>query len=188
MRGDPLDHLDAAEAAADESHKMRDADLAQEGAVHLHRVADREAREGRAVGLAGGGVDGGGTGRALAAAEHVRADHAVAVRVDGLSGTDDGIPPAARGLLAWVASGNMRVAGERVADEDDVVVLGAFEPAALPRHVDALERAAVLEAKASGRQRQRNRAGLNNPNRLMFACFHGRIVYHKSAPGGEAVI
>ena len=95
MRGDPLDHLDAAETAAHEPREVRHADFAQEGAVDLHRVANRETRKGRAVGTAGGGINGGGAGRPLAAAKHVRAHHAVAVRVNGLARADNRVPPAA---------------------------------------------------------------------------------------------
>ena len=66
----------------------------------------------------------------------------------------------------------MRVAGECVADEDDVVVLGALESATLPRHVDAREGAAVLEAKAPGRQRERRYMRFDNPDGLVFCGFH----------------
>ena len=172
MRGDPLDHLDAAEAAAHESREVRHADLAEERAVDLHRVADREAREGRAVGTSGGGIDGGGTCRPLAAAQHVRADNAVAVRVDSLAGADDGIPPAARRFLAGAATGHVRVARQRVADENDIVVRGRFAPARLPSDVNPSEHAAVLEAKAPGRQRQRRHAGFDDPDGLVLGGIH----------------
>ena len=182
MRGDPLKHLYAAEAAAHEPREMRDADLAQKRAVDLHRVADRETRERRPVGTAGGGVDGGRAGGPLAAAEHVRADHAVAVRVDGLAGADDGIPPAARGLLAGAVSRDVRVARERMADEDDVVVRGRFAPARLPRHVDPRERTAVFEAEAPGRQRQRRHMGFNDPDGLVLDGIHIRITSRHLRP------
>ena len=172
MRGDPLDHLDAAETAAHESREVRHADLAQERAVDLHRVADRESRKGRAVGTSSGGIDGGGTGRSLATAQHVRAHHAIAVRVNGLAGTDDGIPPAARRFLARTAAGHVRVARQRVADENDIVVRGRLAPARLPCDINPREHAAVLEAEAPGRQRQRRHMGFDDPDSLVLRGIH----------------
>ena len=188
MRRDPLDHLNTAEAAADESGKMRNADLAQERAVHLDSVANGEAGESGTVGPTSCGVDGRGTGRSLAAAEHVRAHHAVAVRVDGLARTYDRIPPAACGILAGMASGHVRVAGERVADEDYVVVFRTFKAAAFPRHVNALKCATVLEAKASGRQRKRRHSWFDDANRLVINSIHirnaSRRLRLRTADGG----
>ena len=81
---------------------------AQQRAVHVDHVADREQREVEPVALAGRGVRRRRAGRALAAAEDVRADDVEAVGVDGLAGADQRVPPV----------GRLGVAGQRVADVD----------------------------------------------------------------------
>lgn len=173
MRGDPLHDLDAAEAAADEAREARHADLAQQRAVDLDRVADRETGEVAAPGPPRGGVDARGAGRALAAAEDVRADDAVAVRVDRLAGTDDALPPAGALVLAGVASRYVRVAREGVADEDDVVVLGPDEAAALPGDVDAGQRAALFQMEHAVGQGQGRHVGLDDAHAVVFLLVHG---------------
>ena len=94
-------------------------------------------------GCVGGGVERAGAGGARAAAEHVGADHEVAVGVDGLARPDHDIPPA--GLLGAVladAGGHVRVAGERVADQDGVGAALVERAERLVRDVDVLEPAA----------------------------------------------
>ena len=67
-----------------------------------------------------------GPGRAAAAAQDVRADDEVAVGVDRLAGPDDDVPPA--GIVVGVVPGDVRIAGEGVADQHGVVAL-RVEPA-----------------------------------------------------------
>ena len=80
----------------------------EQRAVDAHEVADAEEREVEAVGLAGLRVDRRRPGRPAAAAEQVRADDEEALGVDRLAGADQRVPPHRR----------LRVAGQRVADED----------------------------------------------------------------------
>ena len=88
-----------------------DAELAQQRAVHGDHVADREEREVQAVALTRRRVRRRRPGRALAAAEDVRADHVEALGVDRLARADQRVPPDRR----------VGVAGQRVADVDDRV-------------------------------------------------------------------
>ena len=105
----PLQDLHAAERAADRRVDARDAERAQQRAVHLGEVADGEQREVEPVRLAGRGVDRRRPGRPLAPAEQVRADDVEAVGVDRLARADQRVPPDRR----------LGVAGQRVADVDD---------------------------------------------------------------------
>ena len=95
-----------------------------------------------AVRLARRGVDRRRPGRALAAAEQVRADDVEAIGVDRLARADQRVPPD-RGL---------GVAGQRVADVDDrvrrVAVAGVGDLERRERRA-GLERQTVLEERAS---------------------------------------
>ena len=71
------------------------------------------------VGLAGFRIDRGGSGRAHAAAKHIRADDEEPIGVERAAGTDHGLPPAgAAGDRMQVR--DMLIAGQRVADEESV--------------------------------------------------------------------
>ena len=73
-------------------------------------------------GLAGGGIDRGGTGRYLAAAQRVHADDEVAARVDGSAWADHGFPPAGRRILC--ARGGMCAGRQAGQDQHRVVARG----------------------------------------------------------------
>ena len=64
-------------------------------------------------------IDAVGPGGAAAAAQDVRADDEVAVRVDGVAGPHHDVPPA--GVVLRVVPRHVRVAGKGVADEHRVV-------------------------------------------------------------------
>ena len=70
-----------------------------------------------------GGVDRGGPGGAVAAAEHVGADDEVAVRVEPLAGADHHVPPS-RLFRALVEASGVRAARQRMAHQDRVVARG----------------------------------------------------------------
>ena len=158
--------LHAAEASAHDGVDAPDAELPQEERVDLHDVADGHVGEPRAVGAAAvGGVRRRRAGRALAAAEDVGADDVEAVGVDAAPGADHVVPPAGGALhVVGRVSGGVRVAGEGVADEDDVVALRRELAVCLVGDVDARERASGLEPEAALGQIKGEVARLREPD------------------------
>ena len=74
-------------------------------------------------GLAGGRIGRGRTGRAHAAADHVRTDDEVSVGIERPAGTDHDFPPA--GLAGQrMQIGDMLIERQRVADQDGVGAIG----------------------------------------------------------------
>ena len=97
--------------------------LARERDLRAHLVADREEREPRAP-LDAVGRERGGTGRALASADHVGGDDEVAVGVDREPGADDARPPARARMRRAGGADDVAVAREGVQHEDRVVARG----------------------------------------------------------------
>ena len=97
------------------------------------------------VGPPGGRIDRARPGRAHAAADHVGAEHEIAVGVDRLAGADHGLPPA--GLAGdGMDVGDVLVAGQRMTDENEIRLAG-------------VERAVGLVGDGErARARRRNRA------------------------------
>ena len=119
----PLQHLHAAHRAADDGEQRLDAEMVEQHGLRPHHVADGDDGKFQPPGLAGGGIGGGRAGRAHATADHVAADDEIAVGVDRLAGTDQGLPPA---LLAGdrMDVGDVLVAGEGMADEHGIGTRG----------------------------------------------------------------
>ena len=112
--------LHPAHRAADDGVPAVDAEVVGEPGLGAHHVADRDHREARAVRAAVDGVRRRRPGRALAAAEHVRAHDEPAVGVDRPARTDHPLPPARRRVPAPGRAGDVAVAGPGVAQQDGV--------------------------------------------------------------------
>ena len=97
--------------------------MIEQHGLRAHHVADGDDREIEAPGLAGRRIGRGRAGGAHAAADHVRADHEIALGVDRLAGPDHGLPPAALAGDRMLAR-HVLVAGERVADQHRIGALG----------------------------------------------------------------
>lgn len=74
----------------------------------------------------------------MAAPDDIGADDKEAVCVDGFARTDDRLPPAGF-LVGWVGAGCMLIAGEGMADQNDVGFV-------------VIERAVGVVANGEGRQ------------------------------------
>ena len=99
-----------------------------------------------------------GPGGAHAGADHVRADHEIALGVDRLAGADHGLPPA--GLLRdRMHVGDVLVAGERVADQHRIAALGVERAVGL---IGDLEGARSTPASSL--------SGLSGPKRTTGEC------------------
>ena len=115
----PLQHLHAADRPSDRRQRAPDTEVLEQPPVHRDEIAHGAEREAQSVGLAGARVDRARAGRALTAAQEVRADDVQAVGVERLAGPDEVVPPATP-LRVAVMAGGVRVARERMADEHAV--------------------------------------------------------------------
>ena len=86
------------------------------GADH---VADRDQRQTEPIGASRRWIGRGRAGGAHAAADHVRGDDKIAIRVDRPPGPDHRLPPA-RLAGDRMGIGHMLIAGQRMADEDRI--------------------------------------------------------------------
>ena len=153
-----LQGLHAAHRAADRGQQLGDAELVEQQHLHVDHVGDRDDRERRAEGLARGRVDAGRTGRAVAAAQHVRADHEVAVGVERLARADQHVPPAQALVVGLVTAGDVGIARERVGDEHGVVAALVERAVGLVGDRDGAQRLTALERQHVGRNGDRREA------------------------------
>ena len=144
--------LHAAHRAADDGRQPLDAQVIEQPQLHGHHVLDGHEREVPAVGLAGRRVGRTRTGRAAASAKHVAADDEERIGVDRFAGADERLPPAfasaGRAKALGRAEGSaciarpachMRVAGQRVTNQDRVRAVGVELAKGLIGHLDAFE-------------------------------------------------
>ena len=110
----PFKRLHSAHRPAGDREQSGNAEMPNQHFLDAHHVGDRNAGKRHGPRTSGFRIDGAGSGGAAAASQNVRADDEIPVGVERLSGTDHALPPAA--LPAPV-----RVAGERVADQDRVI-------------------------------------------------------------------
>ena len=122
MRDRQLEHLHAAHRAAHGGQQLADAEVIEQQHLRVHHVPDGDDREVGAVRPARGRVLRGRPGAPAAAADDVGADDEVLVGVQSLAGTDHHVPPARALVLGGVQPGDVGVSGERVGDEDGVVL------------------------------------------------------------------
>ena len=140
----PLQHLHPAHRAADHAEQPLDAQMVEQQRLQPDHVADGDHREAEPEGLAGRDVAIDRAGGAHAAAQHVGADHEVALGVERQARPDRELPPA--GLAGHrVAAGGELVAGQRVADQDGVGALGVEAAVGLVGDVDRAELGAAVE-------------------------------------------
>ena len=119
----PFDGAVPAQGGADDQVEGIDSQGVRQARLGCDGIACGQPWEARAPGAAVG-CDGGGAGRALAPAQDVGGDDEVAVGVDGPAGADQVAPPARCGVAGTGLAGHVGVAGQRMQDQDGVVVLG----------------------------------------------------------------
>ena len=134
-----------------------DAQGVKEAALHLDHIGDGQEGEVRPVRTAGRRVEGRRPGRPGAAAEHVGADDEVTVGIESFAGPDHRLPPARFARLV-AATGGVRIAGKRVADQNGVVAASRKAAVSLISHADLGER---LPAAQSEPFRESQDAGLD---------------------------
>ncbi|MCY1391568.1 hypothetical protein D9M71_64140 [compost metagenome] len=119
----PLQGLHAAEAATDHGGPLLDAEDVGQARLAVDPVFHRHHREVGAERRAGGRVDAGRAGRAVAAAEVVEADDEELQGIDGLARADAAVPPARLAVVHAVVAGGVVMAGQRMADQHRVAAL-----------------------------------------------------------------
>ena len=140
----PFEHLHAAHGAAKHAEHVRDAEMIEKPGLRPHHVGDGDDGEVETVGPPGRGIDRAWPGRAHAAADHVRAEHEIAVGIDRLAGADHGVPPA--GLAGdGMDIGDMLIAGQRVTDEHEVRLVRVQRAVGLVGDAEGRERLAAIE-------------------------------------------
>ena len=93
------------------------------------------------------GVDRGGPGAARTSADDVRTDDEVAVGVERLPGPHRVVPPAGLPVVGGVLSGDMRVAGQRMADQNGVAAIRVQGTVGLVRQRDRPEGRPALQTE-----------------------------------------
>ncbi len=121
-----------------DGEQLGDAEAFDQAPLGRNDVADRDQGKAHRVGAAGERIEGGWSGAALAAAEDIGADDEGPVGVQGETGTDEGLPPAA------FATGPA-IAGQGVEDEDRVVPGGIELAPGAVGEGDVLQVAAPLQ-------------------------------------------
>jgi hypothetical protein len=109
----------AAQRTADDRQQPLDPQMIDQLLLELDDIADRYQREIRAVDAAGRRVLAVGPRGAAAAAQHIRADHEIAVRIDRLARADGNVPPAEIVVLGVLR--RMGVPGQGMANEYGIV-------------------------------------------------------------------
>ena len=186
----PFEHLHAAHRAAEHAEHHGNAEMIEQPRLRPHHVGDGDDGKIEPVGAAGCGIDRARPGRAHAAADHVGAEHEIAVGIDRLAGADHGLPPA--GLAGdGMDVGDMLVAGQRMADEHEVRLVGVERAVGLIGDGEGREFLPAVERKRD-RRKMRDlalrdwrsaQAERNGPGRLALPALHSSL----SNPGVHSV-
>ena len=143
----PLQDLHPAHRAAHDGVERGEAEMVAQQSIRPHHVANGHKGEGESEGPPGLRVGRGGAAGALAAAEDVGANDEEMVRVDGLGGADEVVPPTGLGVGQGMDARAMVVAAERMADQDSVVVRGVEAAVGFVAQGEAGQDLAALEAE-----------------------------------------
>ena len=168
----PLQHLHPAHRAAGDREQLRDAEVIEQHRLRPHHVVDGDDGKIKAPRLTRLRVGRGRAGRAHAAADHVRANDEIALRVDRPAGADHGLPPA-RLARDRMDIGDMLIAGERVADQHGVRALRIQRAISLIGDLERREFDACVELERLVRTEQDKRRA----RPVRFADAIRRIVF-----------
>ena len=115
----PLQHLHAPHGAAHHAKQGVDPQMIDQHHLGPGHVGDGDHRKVEPVRRPGRGIGGAWPRRSHAAAQNIRADHEIAVRIDGLSGAH-ALGPPARLAGHGIGVRHILVHGQRVTDQDRV--------------------------------------------------------------------
>ena len=142
----PLQCLHAAHRAANHREQLVDAERRDQHRLRPDHIGNGDHRQIQAIRLPAIRIGAGRPGRAKATAQHVGTDDEETVGIDRLAGTDHQRPPA--GLAGHrIGAGNMLVAGQRVANQDGVGMVGVEFAIGLVGNLPGRDRRAGVEGK-----------------------------------------
>ena len=141
--------------------------VGQQG-LRTHPIFYGHHREIGTVGLAGGRVGAQRAAAAGAAAQVVEPDHEKAVGIHRFIGADHVVPPAGVFVVRMMAAGHVVRAGQGVANQDGVGLIGIECAVGFSNQIKTGQRVAVLQGK-----------GLFECNRLRGNDAHGSGWVHK---------
>ena len=118
----PLQHLHAAHRAAGDREQRIDAQIVEQHRLRAYHVAHGDDRKIEAIRHACRRIGRGWTGRAHAAADHIRTNHEITVGIDGPAGSHHCFPPARLAGDRMVVDGVL-IAGQRMADQHGIAAL-----------------------------------------------------------------
>jgi len=147
----PKQGLHAAHGTADDRVELGDAEVPDDHALGADDVAQGDLGEVAAEAPAGARADGQRPGGALAPADAVHADDEEAVRVDGLAGPHEDIPPTGLDVVRAVPPGHVVVAAERMRHEDRVGLVRQQRPVGLVAQGQAGQDTPQLQRERLGR-------------------------------------
>ena len=101
--------------------QTRDGEEVDQAPLHVHHVFDRDEREVASVRDPARRIHCAGARGAAAAPEYVGANHEETSGIDWAARTDEGLPPSR--VVAWLVPRHMRVARDRVTDQDRVAAV-----------------------------------------------------------------
>ena len=157
IRYRPLQSLHPAHGAARKAEQPRNAQMIDQHLLQPHHVANGDYRKRHGIRTTRGGVDGRGSRRAAATAQHIRTDDEILVGVERLARPDHVVPPARLAGFRTDAGG-MRIAGKRVQDQDGIALLRVQRAIRLVGHLHRRQRGAAIQ----GNGVEPDDMGLNN--------------------------
>jgi len=150
----PLQRLHRAHAAPRHGEQAGDAQPVEQVTLRLDHIGDGDQREACPIRPAIR-RERRGAGAALAAADHVGAEHEVTVGVEQLARPDGFIPPARLLVrIVRVRAGGVGVAGEGVADQDGVGAVGVERPVGLVGQGEGGQRLAAAQPQRNVKVRE----------------------------------
>ncbi len=168
----PLQDLHPPYGAADHGQQVPDAQLVEQQLLDLDHVGDGDDGENQAVGFAGLGIRRGRPRRARAAAEKVRADDEVLVRIDALARPDHDLPPAGLSVVRMIIPGDVGVAAQGMADQNRIVPGLVKLPIRLIGDVNRPERLAAFQQQRLILFDEPNEPGLDQAHRILIITRH----------------
>jgi hypothetical protein len=167
MADRPLQRLHRAQASAHHGGELRDAEMFRETRLGGDPVLDGDDRKAAAPRLARARIGAARTGRAVAAAEIVHADHEEAAGIDRLAGADHVVPPADVLRVVRVPAGDVVRSVERVTDQHRVRAVRVQRAVGLVRELVLVDHRTALQLQRLGEARDARR---DDADRLTLRC------------------
>jgi hypothetical protein len=156
-------YLEAAQRASYDGPKPFDSEMVEQSNLDVDHVANANDRKICTEGSTARGIDEIRTGRSATAAEDIRTDDIVVIRVDRLARSDENFPPAR--IIVSAVPGHVGIATQRVTDQNCILAIRTEAAPRLETDSDFGESATTFEFQRlrrdpTLRMRQRRRTTL----------------------------